>query len=86
MAELFLLNDAPRAIGPLEVVVHLHAGSSTRLGAWTCPGSAAGTNCAGPVMRGVVPPCTGETFELIVEVIGQPELSSRYTLAFSRTK
>ena len=84
-AELFLLNDAPQAIGPLEVVVHLQAGTGRiRLGNWACPGSAAGTNCAGPVMRGVVPVRTGETFELILEVVGQPELSSSYTLAFTR--
>ena len=35
-------------------------------------------------MRGVVPVRTGETFELILEVVGQPELSSSYTLAFTR--
>lgn len=67
-------------------MVHLQAdGNRFRLGSWACPGSAAGTNCAGPVMRGVVPPRIAETFELILDVVDRPEWSSLYTLAFTRT-
>ena len=85
-AELFLLNDAPRDIGPLEIGVYLQAGDTRMpLGSWACPGSTAGTNCAGPVLQGVVPAQTGNTFELVIDVVGQPEWSSRYTLVFART-
>jgi beta-mannosidase len=84
-AELFLLNDSPRATGPVEIIAELLAGSErTRLGTWACSGSPAGTNCTGPVLQGVVPPRAGETFELAVDVVGRSDLSSRYTLAFSR--
>lgn len=85
-AELFLLNDSPNSIGPLEMVVSLRTRNGlARLGSWSCPGTGAGTHGVGPVIRGVVPPRAGETFELVVEVTGRPEWSSSYTLAFSRS-
>ena len=83
--ELFLLNDAPHGVDPLEFVVTLQAGAHrSPLGHWACPGSAAGTNCPGPVLHGLVPQRSGETFELVLDVVNQPELSSSYTLTFTR--
>ena len=82
---LFLLNDSPQAIGALEFSVRLEAGDeSIALGTWRCPGTPANEHCAGPVVAGRVPASPGETFDLVVEVAGHPELSSRYTLAFAR--
>jgi beta-mannosidase len=82
---LFLLNDSPQAVGPLTFNVRFEAGSvSISLGTWNCPGSAANTHRPGPEVAGRVPDCPDETFDLVVEVGGRPELSSRYTLAFSR--
>jgi beta-mannosidase len=84
-AQLFLLNDTPRAVDSMEVQVYLKTASGQEpISNWSCPGTGANTHCAGPVVRGTVPERNGETFELIVEVVGRPELSSNYTLAFSR--
>ena len=80
---LFLLNDSPAAIAPLEFTVTLKAGGQTlALGTWHCPGTPANTHCTGPKISGVVPDWTGETFDLCLEVAGHPALSSRYTLVF----
>jgi hypothetical protein len=82
---LFLLNDSPQAIGALEFSARLEAGDeSIALGTWRCPGTPANEHCPGPVVTGHVPTSPGETFDLVVEVTGRPELSSRYTLAFAR--
>ena len=84
-ATLSLFNDSPKAVGALEFTVRLEAaGESVTLGTWTCPGTAINTHCTGPIVSGRVPDWPGETFELVVEALGQPELSSRYTLAFAR--
>ncbi len=83
-AELFLLHDAPDAVPPLEIHARLEAcGFRAELGAWSCPGTTANTHLAGPVVRGTVPSAAGETFRLVLEVTGRPELSSTYTLAFT---
>lgn len=82
---LFLLNDSPRPVGALTFSVHLEAGEkSLSLGTWDCAGTATNTHGAGPVVTGQVPAWPGETFDLVVEVIGRPELSSRYALAFGK--
>lgn len=84
-AQLFLLNDSPSVVGPLHVAVRIEAGSArVDLGKWECPGTSAGTNGAGPTLKAAVPERTGDTFDLVVEVSGKPELSSRYTFAFKR--
>lgn len=82
---LFLLNDSPQPVRPLEFNVRIESGAATAaLGAWNCPGAAANTHGAGPVIIGRVPNWPGELFNLVVEVVGRPEWSSRYTLAFAR--
>ncbi len=60
-------------------------GQRKPLGTWSCPGAAAGRHCIGPRIDGSVPDWPGETFDLLLEVEGHPEFSSRYTLAFART-
>lgn len=85
-AELFLLNDSPRAVGPLTVSVYVEVqGRKKAIGKWSCPGTAENTHCAGPLIRGRLPARRAETFDLVLDVRGWPRLSSRYTLAFART-
>ena len=84
-ATLFLLNDSPQPVGPVEFNVRFEGGgSSLVLGGWSCPGTAANTHCPGPAVSGRVPDWAGETFDLVIEVPGHPELASRYTLAYAR--
>jgi len=83
-ATLFLLNDSPQPVGPLLFNARLEAGErSLSLAKWDCAGTVANTHCQGPVVTGQVPDWPGETFDLVVEVIGHPALNSRYTLAFA---
>ena len=85
-AELFLLNDSPDQMAALGISARLESGKKTvHLGLWACPGAAINTHCHGPVVTGRVPDWPGETFDLVVETAGRPELSSRYTLAFKTT-
>lgn len=84
-ATLFLLNDSPQPVGSVEFHARFElAGQSARLSSWTCSGTSAGRHCEGPEISGPVPDWPGETFDLVVEAAGRPDLSSRYTLAFVR--
>ena len=84
-AALFLLNDSPQAIAPLEINARLESGDeSIALGAWACPGTPANEHLAGPTLSGYLPASPDATFALVLEVAGRPELTSRYTLVFVR--
>jgi beta-mannosidase len=84
-ATLFLLNDAPRAIGPLRIHSRLEradGSDSIPLGEWPCPGTSANTHATGPELMTTTPSWPEALATLVVEVAGHPEWSSRYTIAF----
>jgi beta-mannosidase len=84
-AELFLLHDGPAPLPACTVRVFLETASGrTELASWACPGAPANAHAAGPKVRGKVPQNQGQTFDVVLEVAGQPALGSRYTLAFKR--
>ena len=79
--QLFLLNDAPTAIGPMDIRARLETKDAVvELGCWPCPGTAPNTHLAGPILSGTAPDAPGRRFRLIVDVAGHPECSSTYTL------
>jgi hypothetical protein len=84
-AELFLLHDGPAPLSACTVRAFLQTASErTELASWACPGAPANTHVVGPKVSGKVPDGTGQTFDLVLEVEGRPELGSRYTLVFKR--
>jgi beta-mannosidase len=90
-ATLFLLNDAPQAIGPLHITARLEradtanagAAESIPLGEWPCPGTSANTHATGPELRVLLPAWPEPLATLVVEVAERPEWSSRYTVALT---
>lgn len=80
--ELFLLHDGPQPLGPCQISARLESAAGTiELGNWSCPGTAANTHAAGPVLNGRVPDTAESTFTLLLTIKDHPEWSSSYTLA-----
>lgn len=81
---LFLLNDAPCAIGPLRVTASLERSNGAEkvsLGEWQCPGGLANTHTMGPLLNTTTPSWPEPLATLVIEVPDHPEWSSRYTIS-----
>ncbi len=79
-AELWILNDAPRAVAGSRVEAELEVdGQRVTLASFEFPELCARKNFRGPTVRGVLPPNPAPTFRLRLRVSGQPELDSEYT-------
>lgn len=81
--ELWLLNDAPRALPPLRVEARLRAGAEEIfLLGWEVPALAAGENLRGPRIQFRLPAWTGDSMTLELSVVGHPAWDSTYRLPY----
>jgi len=83
--ELFLLNDAPRAISSGVIEVYLVNGKTERLLlTWEHPGTGPGVNLQGPGLRHKLTELGATLFVMELRVRDHPEWNSAYTLHFKR--
>ncbi len=82
-ADLWLLNDAPEAVGAGRVEAFLRAGTGeTFLLGWDFPGAGANRNLPGPVLRFQLPRYETDHLELVLRAKGRQEWDSEYFVLY----
>lgn len=85
-ADIWLLNDLPKAIDGGTIVVKLVSGSySTELLKWDFNQTQPNLNMAGPTVRCKIPLLEENTFKLVLECVGHPEYNSEYTMVLRQS-
>lgn len=86
-AQLFMLNDAPEALGAGRVRAALEIGGhSLAIGEWRFEGGAANTNLTGPVVSAQLPAVQADRLALTLRVDDRPEWNSTYVLKFDAAR
>jgi len=80
--DLFLLNDSPDSIAPGKMIVTIVGDKELELLTWDFPEVPPNQNLKGPTARIRMPDWEGETFELVLDVRGIPEMNSSYTFLY----
>jgi beta-mannosidase len=83
--DIFILNDLYENIPSGVVTVKLKAaGQEVKLLSWEFKAPGENRNLQGPTVRGILPFWNTDRMELVLEVEGKPEYSSRYLLQYKQ--
>jgi len=83
--DIFILNDLYENIPSGVVTVKLKAaGQEVKLLSWEFKAPEENKNLQGPTVRGILPFWNTDRMELVLEVEGKPEYSSRYLLQYKQ--
>lgn len=83
-SDIWLLNDLPDNMPAGKVIVKLKSGKDEmHLLSWEYDELEANKNLAGPTVRAMLPAWDSDRFELVVEVEGNPEYTSSYTMLYT---
>lgn len=86
-SDIWLLNDLPEQVEGGKVIAKLKAGDQeVHLLDWKFDALEANKNAEGPTVRINLPKWETDSFELIVEVEGKPEYTSKYTMLYGKSK
>jgi len=81
--DLFVLNDSHRKIPPGSVKVKIAGDEEMEMLTWDFPEIPENQNLEGPTARIRLPEWESEVFELVLEVIGFPEMNSNYVFLYT---